>query len=42
MNSLRLCPWFITIKVDQHPVLNGLKYEDLAVKYEIYILEVKK
>ena len=30
------------IKVDQHSVLNGLNHEDSAIKWDIYILRVKK
>ena len=32
----------VAFKVDQHSVLNGLNHEDSAVKWNIYILRVKK
>ena len=35
-------PFHICLKVDQHSVLNGLNHEDSAIKWQIYILRVKK
>ena len=32
----------VAFKVDQHSVLNGPNHEDSAVKWNIYILRVKK